>query len=236
MARIIVSGGDGRFSRVMKKIETSNEVFFLSKDDMDICSIESIEEATIKYRPDILIHTAALSRPMNIHEEHPEKSISLNIIGTSNCVLMCIKYGIKMVYLSTDFVYPGEIGNYKETDSIFPFNKYAWSKLGGECSCILYENSLILRMSMMENPFPHKRAFTDSLRSNIWHEEAARILYCLVDSGATGIYNIGGEKKSVYDFVRSRNTEVGRDSIKNSPVKVPADVSINIEKIKKILE
>ena len=208
----------------------------IAKELISAFDPDSIEKSILKYTPDIFIHTAALSRPMNLHNNFPEKSIELNIIGTSNCVISCIKHRIKFVYISTDFVYPGKIGNYKETDGVFPFNKYAWSKLGGECACMLYDNSLVLRMSMIENPFPHKKAFSDSFRSNIWHEEAIEILYSLIESGAKGIYNVGGERKSVYDFVSTDLTVIEKDTIKNYPERIPRDISLNIDKLRKTIK
>ena len=236
MSRIIVSGGNGRFSNVMKKFNTSHEVFFLSKEQMDICDLDSIEKSILEYNPDIFIHTAALSRPMNLHENSPEKSIEIYIVGTSNCAISCIKHNIKLVYISTDFVYPGERGNYSESDGVLPFNKYAWSKLGGECACMLYDNSLVLRISMVERPFPHKKAFFDSFRSNIWHEEAVETIYSLIKSDARGIYNIGGERKSVYDFVSTGLIDVEGDSIKNYSGGAPKDISLNVDKLRKTIK
>ena len=66
-----------------------------------------------------------------------------------------------MIYFSTNYVYPGTKGNYKETDPLLPINNYAWSKLGGETSVQLYKNSLIIRVCMTERPFVHKVAFIE---------------------------------------------------------------------------
>ena len=46
---------------------------------------------------------------------------------------------IKLIYLSTSYVYPGTKGNYNETDALLPFNNYAWSKLGGEAAVQMYK-------------------------------------------------------------------------------------------------
>ena len=73
----------------------------------------------MKYcKPDILIHLAGLSRPMNIHEKNISKSIDLNIIGTANITKACERRNIKLIYFSTNYVYPGKKGNYKETDPL----------------------------------------------------------------------------------------------------------------------
>ena len=77
------------------------------------------------------------------------------------------KFKIKLIYFSTNYVYPGKKGNYRETDPLLPINSYAWSKLGGECSVKLYKNSLIVRLCMCEKPFIHKAAFDDFLTNFI---------------------------------------------------------------------
>ena len=53
-------------------------------------------------------------------------------------------------------------GGYKENDPVLPINNYAWSKLGGEASVMLYKKSLILRLAMSEKPFVHDEAFKDA--------------------------------------------------------------------------
>jgi dTDP-4-dehydrorhamnose reductase len=233
--KILISGGNGRFARELIKQNTEHILIPLSKHDMNITDFVSIDNAIKKYTPDIFIHTAALSRPMILHDSDPNTSIQLNIIGTSNCVLTCLQYNIKLVYISTDFVYPGIDGNYKETDPIRPVNKYACSKLGGECSCMLYENSLILRIGMFAKPFPHDKAFVDSFKSPIWNDEAAKITLQLIELGATGIYNIGGEKKSIYDFVIREKNNILKESKDNIKESVPSDISMDLTKLNNIL-
>ena len=66
---------------------------------------------------------------MKIHEKNISKSIDLNIIGTCNIVKICEKYKIKLIYLSTGYVYPGTKGNYNENDPVKPFNNYGLSKI-----------------------------------------------------------------------------------------------------------
>ena len=128
-----------------------------------------------------MIHLAGLSRPLDVHEKHIERSIDLNIIGTANITKICKKLNIKLVYFSTNYVYPGKKGNYKETDPLLPVNNYAWSKLGGETSVQLYKNSLILRVCMTEKPFVHNKAFANVKTSFIFHEDVVKIVSCRSD-------------------------------------------------------
>ena len=157
--KIIITGGNGRFARVLKTSKLNLNITYPSKKQLNIQSISSIRKYIKKHRPKYLIHCAALSRPMTIHDKSISKSIDLNIIGTCNVVKVCSEFKIKLIYFSTGYVYQGIKGNYKETDSVLPINNYAWSKLGGECAVTMYKNSLILRITMCEKPFTHDRAF-----------------------------------------------------------------------------
>ena len=96
-----------------------------------------------------------------------------------------------MIYFSTNYVYPGTKGNYKESDPLLPVNNYAWSKLGGEASVQLYKNSLILRVCMTEKPFVHDKAFANVKTSFMFHQDVVKILFKLFKK--KGIINVGGK-------------------------------------------
>ena len=161
MTKIVVTGGSGRFGSELKKYETKYKIYFPNKKEFNILKTDGLSKYLLKKKPKILIHLAGLSRPMDIHDKNIAKSIDLNIIGTANVTKVCKQHDIKLIYFSTNYVYPGKKGNYKETDSLLPVNNYAWSKLGGEASVQLYKNSLILRVCMTEKPFIHKKAYAN---------------------------------------------------------------------------
>ena len=172
---------------------------------------------------------------MKVHDENIKKSIDLNIIGTANITKACEEKNIKLIYFSTNYVYPGKKANYKENDNLLPVNSYAWSKLGGEASVQLYKNSLILRVCMTEKPFIHKFAFSNVITSFTYHENIAKVLFKLINR--TGIINIGGPAMSVYDFAKKDNKLVLKKKLKKSnKVGIPINSSINISKLKKILK
>ena len=172
--KIIFTGGSGRFGEVFKKKTNFKDILFPTKKELDILNLKQIQQYLSKNKPEILIHAAGLSRPMDIHEKQINLSIDNNIIGTCNLVKVCKKLKIKLVYLSTSYVYPGSKGNYKETSPLLPYNNYAWSKLGGECAVQMYKNSLILRVCMTEKPFIHKFAFKDLITNFIFHEDVVK--------------------------------------------------------------
>ena len=106
MSKILISGGHGKFATQLVKFNTEHELFTPSKKEMNVTSYWSIISFIRKVNPSIFIHAGAMTRPMVIHENDPDESITNNIIGTSNVVLACMKYNIKLIYISTDYVYP----------------------------------------------------------------------------------------------------------------------------------
>ena len=137
---------------------------------------------------------------MNVHDENISKSISLNIIGTCNVVNACIRKKIKIIYFSTSYLYPGKKGNYKETDSLLPWNNYGWSKLGAESAVQMYKNSLIVRVCMTERPFVHSRAYVNVKNSFIFQDEVAKIFLKVINK--KGIYNLGGKSQTIFNFAK----------------------------------
>jgi dTDP-4-dehydrorhamnose reductase len=229
---ILVTGGDGRFAKVLRKKNILLNLYFASKKECNILNLQSLEKIIIKIKPKMIIHCAGLSRPMNIHETNIIKSIDLNIIGTANLVKICKKFKIKLIYFSTGYVYEGTKGNYSENDSVKPFNNYGLSKLGGECAVQMYKNSLILRITMTEKPFKFKKAYTNLKSNFLYHEDVVKILPKLISE--TGIINIGGKSQSIYSFAKTYNKKVkGIKLIKNS--KLPLNQTMNLKKLSDII-
>lgn len=234
--RILISGGSGEFSReIVLNARSDYKIFPIKKEEMDVSKKQEVDDAIKKYSPDVFIHAGALTRPMRLHEKKPAESVSSNIIGTSNVVISCIESMTKLVYISTDYVYPGVSGDYKESSPLLPVNKYGWSKLGGECAVMLYENSLILRMAMTPYPFSHKSALVDCQKSSIYIPDAAKI--CLEVLGEKGIINVGGNPQSIYDFAKELYPETGKISLSDiSDVKIAKNCTVNTSRLRSILD
>ena len=233
--RIIITGGTGRLGNELKKVKTNYKLFFPTKKKLDILKINTVKNFLKKIRPNFVIHLAGLSRPMKEHDKNINKSINLNIIGTANLVSICSKLKIKLIYFSTSYVYPGKKGNYKESDALLPWNNYGWSKLGGECAVQMYKNSLILRVSMTEKPFIHKKAFANVKMNFMFHEDLAKILIKIIDR--KGIINVGGPTQTVYKFAKKYNSKVRKIFVKkNSIYNYPLNPYMNLSKLKKIIK
>ena len=103
--KILVTGGNGRFAKILKKYNNKLNLIFTTKKECNILDLKSIQRICKKIKPNIILHCAGLSRPMKIHEKNISKSIDLNIIGTCNIVKICEKYKIKLIHFSTDAVF-----------------------------------------------------------------------------------------------------------------------------------
>ena len=230
---ILVTGGQGRFAKVLKKNNKFLNLYFASKKECNILNIKSLEKIIKKLKPKIILHCAGLSRPMEIHQKNIEKSIDLNIVGTANVVKVCKKNNIKIIYFSTGYVYEGKKGNYSEKDPVKPFNNYGLSKLGGECAVMMYKNSLILRITMTESPFMYKKAYTNLKSNFMFHEDLVKILPKIINY--KGILNVGGKTQSVFSFAKSHNKKVKKIklSIKD---KLPFNQTMNTSVLKRLIK
>jgi len=230
MHKILVTGSDGRFGKIIKKFKDSRFIF-RNKKELNILSNKSIKNNIKKFKPRIILHLAGMSRPMKIHDKDIVKSINLNIIGTCNIVNEASKSGIKIIYLSTSYVYPGKKGNYKEEDSLKPWNNYSWSKLGGECAVQMYKNSLILRLCMTEKPFVHKKAYANVKSNFIFQEDAAKIIFKLLNK--KGIINVGGPSQTVFNFARKFNKKLKKIYSKGE---FPKRTDMNLNYLNRIIK
>ncbi len=234
MKTILISGGNGRYSSALIKVNKKYKILAPNKKQMNILSQNSISKFISKNKIDYFIHAAAFTTPMSQHKVKLEKSISTNIIGSANVAISCLRKNIKLIYISTNFVYRGKRGNYREDNDLFPVNEYGWSKLGGECAMHIYKNSLILRICMNDDLFPHPSAFTDYKTSFLKKSEAAEITLKLLDK--KGIINIGGKKQSAYNYAKKLNSKVKQIKLKKNDKRfLGVDTSLNINKLSKIL-
>ena len=168
---------------------------------------------------------------MSEHNTNIEKSISLNIIGTANMVVCCSRLKIKLIYFSTSYIYDSKNKLSREQDPVLPKNNYSWSKLGGEAAVQMYENSLILRVSMTERPFVHNYAFKNVVTNFMYHDTVIKILPKLMKE--KGIINVGGKTMSVYNFVKKDKPLIRGSLAKKN--QIPFNSAMSISKLKKLI-
>ena len=231
--KIAVTGGDGRFAKILKKNNTKLNLIFASKKELNILNLNTIIKFVKKNKPKIIMHCAGLSRPMGIHEKNIKKSIDLNIIGTANITKVCEMFNLKLIYFSTGYVYSGKKSSFNERDPVKPFNNYALSKMGGECAVQMYPNSLILRLIMTEKPFAYKKAYSNLKSNYMFHEDVVKILPKLINK--KGIINVGGKIQSIFNFAKKYNPKVKKILAKKS-IKFPLNQAMNTKKLNLIIK
>ena len=222
--KILLLGGSGLLGTELRKI---NPMIAPGHSACDITKPNHFNPF-VDWSIDLVINCAAV--PDNrIIQQQPDRAIETNIIGAANVANFCIKNNIRLVYISTDYVYPGDSGNYKETDPIQPFNSYAWTKLGGEASSRLVKNHLIIRTSFGPSDFNYPVAFTDKWASKDYVDRIAPMIYEAAISPITGVLNIGTERKTLYSYASERNA-VKPVKLSETNFFTPYDTSLNLQK------
>jgi dTDP-4-dehydrorhamnose reductase len=184
----------------------------------------------------MIIHAAAFTSPPRCDQE-PLAALQTNIVGTANVVRICHERDIRMVYISTDYVFDGARGDYTEDDPVLPVNTYAWTKLGGECAVRLLKDALVIRTSFGPNRFPYPKAFVDQWTSRVSVREVADKIVALLATGATGVVHVGGPRRTVYEYAMSLDprAEIGALSIDAVSFRVPRDTSLNTTRFDRLI-
>jgi dTDP-4-dehydrorhamnose reductase len=234
-SKIIFTGGSGLLGSEFVKIRP--DIDYPSSGQFNVTNYDQMKKYVESHDCDLIIHAAAFTSPPLI-EKNPLKALEINIVGTSNVVRLCMEFNIRLIYISTDYVFKGDKGNYKEADPVYPVNKYAWSKLGGECAVRMYDKSLIVRTTFGPNVFPYQKAFVDQWTSRESVSVIAKKISMLLDKDITGVVHVGGGRKTVYEYAKSLDVakEIGKISINDVSFKVPVDTSLNCDKYNELVE
>lgn len=148
--RILVTGASGQLGYdVERELERRGiEHLGTSSRELDITDRAAVEHLMQSYRPDAVIHCAAYTK-VDLAEDEPERCWAVNAEGTRNMAAACREIGAKMLYISTDYVFPGTGEQFRRTDDpVSPVNTYGRSKLAGELAVqSLLEKYFIVRIS-----------------------------------------------------------------------------------------
>ncbi len=230
METVLITGGTGSLGKeLISQMNGKFNIIQPNSNEMNVIDIETIEHFILLNKPKYLIHCAAITK--NIDKDIINV-ININIIGTANIVKICKKYNIKLIYISTDYVYPVGSKFIKEFDGLQPVNNYAWSKLGGECSVKMYNNSLILRLSFMTKPFPYNIAASNIIRNIQYIDKVCETILSVLDE--FGVLNIGdSEVKSMYQLGLETNFNI-KPNIIDDKIAQEKSIILDITKLNNI--
>ena len=229
--KILITGGSGRLGTEIQKLIScvAPSTRALDGTDFALC-----QKAIKKYNPDIVIHAAAWTDVVGA-ETHHEQCWAVNVTGTENIARAA--QGRRLVFISTDYVFDGDRGNYRENDIPNPVNFYALTKLAGEVIIRQYLNTLIIRTAFKpRGPWLYAKAFMDQWGSHDFVDAMApQLVRAALMKNLRGVIHIAGKRTTQFDLARQVSPSVGKMSVKNAKVLLPRDISLNISKWQKIL-
>lgn len=148
--KIVVTGANGQLGYDVCKVLSTRNIEYKGVDiaDFDITDKMAVQQYMETYRPNAVIHCSAWTA-VDKAEDEPQKVEMVNVQGTRNIAEACKAIGAKMLYISTDYVFPG-IGEhfYEPQDPTGPLSVYGKTKLDGELAVReLLEHFFIVRIS-----------------------------------------------------------------------------------------
>lgn len=181
---------------------------------LDITDGVAVNDFLLAHEPELVIHAAAMTQPDEC-EQHPIECWNVNVTATRFLLEAAEKINARFIYISTDFVFDGVNGPYKETDEPGPVNYYGSSKLAAEKSVmesdlqwaivrtvLVYGNILLGNRSnviswVKDNLMNGKaiKVVSDQLRTPTYVEDLAKGILLVVEKNATGVYHISGEEE-----------------------------------------
>ena len=148
--KVLITGASGQlgFDAVKVLREQGVDCLGVGSKELDVTDRDAVLRVFDTYRPDAVLHCAAWTK-VDLAEDEPERCMRVNAEGTRNVALACRECGAKMVYISTDYVFPGTGSTPLEADDpTGPLNIYGRSKLAGEQAVRkLLERYFIVRTS-----------------------------------------------------------------------------------------
>ena len=228
--KLLITGASGLYGSKLAKLALAkgNEVY--SSDiqslsvygnfvKMDISGKQQVEAAFKTIKPDVVVHAASLT-DVDKCETNKELAWKVNVEGTKNVVEAAQSAGSFLIYISTDYVFSGEKGNYKETDKPNPVNYYGLTKLKAEETVQTQPEYFIARPSVIYGSTPaagkvnfalwiietlrrggRVKIVTDQWNTPTLNTNLAEMTLEVVERRLTGIYHLcGATRVSRFEF------------------------------------
>src|SRR6056300_1273560 len=231
---------------------------------MDITDRDDVMRVVGNFCPDVIIHGAAMTH-VDQCELHPEQATLMNVEGTRNMAEAAQQVGAHLVHISTDFIFDGQDGPYKEEAEPNPVSHYGWTKLEAEKIVKQLPSYSILRTVLVigmaedlsrsnivlwaKGALEKGQAINvvdDQYRTPTLAEDLAQGALLAADQCAQGVYNISGpDFMSIYDLVGqvAEHFNLSMESVTrtdsttlNQPAKRPPRTGFDISKAREELD
>jgi dTDP-4-dehydrorhamnose reductase len=231
--------------------------------EMDFTNPYSIDSVFEKHKPDVIIHAGAMGKPDEC-EQNQMQAYLVNVEGTVHLLINAAEYKSFFIFVSTDFVFDGKRGMYKEDDERNPVNYYGKTKMEAEDAVMDYEydwsivrtvlvygkpqtgrdNLLTVVKNKLEKGESYS-VFNDQIRTPTYVEDLAEAIITIVGKKAIGVFHISGEEVlTPYEMAitTAERFELNKTLIKKAtaadmsqPAKRPLKTGFTIDKAKKEL-
>jgi dTDP-4-dehydrorhamnose reductase len=227
--KVMVTGANGLLGQhlVLQLLEKNYQVFATGRGgerlsfagfdnyayhEMDIADGNSVSRVMNVIKPGVVVHAAAMTQ-VDDCELNPQQCERINVQGTANVLMEAETYSDHFIYISTDFVFDGEKGNYGEDDDLKPISYYGFSKMQAESivqtgdvdwaivrTCLVYGNVLQgtrsniiswVRDSLQQGK--NIRVVADQYRTPTYVEDLAKGIVLIIEQKAQGIFHISGK-------------------------------------------
>lgn len=272
--KIFITGGSGLIGQYLNvELAKSHDILTQYNSHLGNCgnfnsiklsitAFEDLSNVFKSFKPDLVIHTAAVSNADRADSLPADEVFNINVNATEKLAELCRKNKAKMIYTSSDLVYAGYRGSLlTEEAKLIPISLYAETKLMGEVKVRkILQNHIILRIALqfgfgLNHSTSHfqfvydelkagkkVRLFSDQYRSALSIKETARMIAELIEKDVCSeTINFGGEERvSRYDMGKEICRVCGFDENLLEPVTMEGvnamykvpDVSMNIDKLK----
>jgi dTDP-4-dehydrorhamnose reductase len=228
--KLLITGASGLYGSKLAQMALSKNYEVYSSDiqslsiygnfvKLDISGKEQVDEAFKTIKPDVVVHAATLT-DVDKCELNRELAWKVNVEGTKNIVEAAKAAGSFLIYISTDYVFGGEKGRYKEADVPNPINYYGVTKLKAEEIVKTQKEYFIARPSVMYGSTPaagkvnfalwiidnlrkgeHVKIVTDQWNTPTLNTNLAEMTLEVIEHKLTGIYHLcGATRVSRFEF------------------------------------
>ncbi|HLJ69005.1 MAG TPA: dTDP-4-dehydrorhamnose reductase [Chloroflexota bacterium] len=223
MGRVLITGGGGQLAHDLNEA-FGEEAIALPREQLDVTDRAKVSEALERWRPHVVVNTAAFHR-VDRCEEEPEQSLLVNAAAPQRLAAACAAGGALFVHVSTDYVFDGTKGEpYDEGDPVNPISVYGASKAAGEMAIRattprhlivrtsgLYgiagrharHGNFVERMLDLAGPGGPITVVSDQVLTPSYTVDVARTIVALVRREATGTVHVTNQGEcSWYEFAR----------------------------------
>lgn len=220
--KILLTGANGQLGRCFQdRLPTEWEILATDTAELDITDLARVEEIVKDFQPDAIVNAAAYTA-VDKAESEPELAEKINVTGPENLAIVASKQGIRLVHVSTDYVFDGNATEpYHEDSATNPLSVYGKTKLAGEQAVTQaapeaiivrtawvfseYGNNFVKTMLRLAKERDTLSVVNDQRGCPTYAGDLAQAIISLLEKNAkSGIYHYCGDKEvSWYEFAKT---------------------------------